>query len=49
MRKRFERGGDFSLGLELGATPRTLRQVRLERVHAEPLLAIEEEIDFFRQ
>jgi hypothetical protein len=49
VRQPFEREGDLALRLVFGTTPRTRREMRLERVHAEPLLAIEEEVDLFRE
>jgi hypothetical protein len=47
MRKPLERVRDFALRLQLASTLGAALDVRLERRNAEPLLAIEELVDFF--
>jgi hypothetical protein len=46
VREALEVGYELLLALDLGATPCALRNVRLKRSHAEPFLAVDEEVDF---
>jgi hypothetical protein len=49
VREALQGEDDRALGLVLSPAPRTLREVRLERGNAKPLLAIEEQVELFRE